>query len=808
MQDTPDSTEFSEDDNWSRHVQADGSDRGLRSTSNSFYVADNDDDNWSRQVETDSIVEDGFVPRREEPTLKEKLVERERQRRVETERARLKRQFALREEIVEDEGETGSVAGTVGEGSIVAPVESLLEDEKMNYPMERFLQEQGTILEEDVETNMKRDTQGVVMERFLQEPVLVEPASDIGDDHPQSMGEEGVSFEMNLPTIPDSPKGIRSTSSVAGESIPEVSTPPRSRDFDNTPPGLDTPGQGTPYLANVSMDCVNSEETGLSHLAIPETPTPDAGEDILHTSPHSLVPPESPMLDQPRVLGLTQAEIEELAAIEEVSQQNAPPSERDDLSASSFVGELVSDFGGPINDQTGATTLSQGTTTTAMESASIFSGMHSVQRTVSETPDEHQSIDDALGNASVNSNLMSAGESVSVTANPPSELGHEDTLFSPLPDLPDTPAPEYHMSERRDEPDDLSDMATLNAGVVNRRIRPGMVATPVMHRSSSGPEKVDFDLDGFDYDKDAPPSPSIGMHNLSATDLWSPGSKMSLERSPFRPQFLPRTQTPPDFEERNGRNTCSETTPLIPDIPSEIVTKGDQNHTLRRLQYAFHLMRNESPEVRAQSSKKYLQSTSWQRAVSERSLPLALTVLLELPVVLMIAGRSDSLFIHLGRSTFVSWICLLFLGNALSGSVGLQTSSLTAHAIACGQVTLQNYGRWLRQEIGATSIIGLGIGTFLGLVALALSRGNLWFGVTMMLSQTCGILTAGVTGALIPPLVALGSNSRASRWTGLLETALQDLISTYVMVVLSYKLLGQWGQVSVDSSDACFVPEH
>ncbi len=802
MQDIPDPNDYAEDDNWSRHVQADGSDRGLLSTSNSLYVADNDDDNWSRQVETDDMVEDGFVPQREEPTLKEKLVERERQRRVETERARLKRQFALREEILEDDGETGSVAGTVGEGSIVAPVESLLEDEKLNYPMERFLQEQGTIHEEEHETSTKRDTQGVVMERFLQEPVVVEPAQEDNDGRQLSTLEETVSFEMDLPTIPDSPPGGRSTSSVCGDSIPNVNTPPRSRDLSGTPGSTGTLGEEAPYLANMSMDCIDSEETRMSDLGIPQTPPADGRENVLPASPQALVPPESPMLDQPRLLGLTQAEIEELAAIEEVSQQNAPPSERDDLSASSFVGELVSDFGGPVIDHTGTTTLSQGTTTTAMESASMFSGMHSAHRTISEAADDHQSIEDAMGNASVSSNLMSAGGSVSVTANPPSELGQEDTLVSPLPDA--TPA-EPSVARRHDESDDLSDLATLNAGVVNRRIRPGMVPTPGVHRSSSVPGKMDFDLDGFDFDKDAPLSPPIGMHHLSATDLWSPGSKLSLDRSPFRPQLNPRTQTPPEYEEGNDRKPLSETTPLIPSIPSEIVTKGNQDHMSGRMQSIFHCIRNESPERRFQASKEYSQSSSWQRAVSQRSLPLGVTLLVELPALVMILGRSESLCILLGRSAFFSWVGILFVGSAVSGNVGLQASTLTGRGIATGQVSLQNYSQWVFQEVGAAAYIGLGVGTLIGLMALAISGGNLWFGMIMMVAQAFSVLASGVIGTVAPLMIAYGFQGRAVHWTGLLETALQDVISTYTMAILSYKLLNLLGPYSMTPSDACFV---
>lgn len=940
-----------EDDAWSRHVETDASERGRLSTTTSLVMeGDHDDssssnhppgedmmDDWSRQVvgtdetihrtpssvldddgehaasvavaasaaTTGSVttvaVDEGLAvapPHREEPTLKEKLVERERQRRVETERARLKRQFALRngheESLVEEdedhEGdedhnsmrENGSVAGTVGEGSIVGPVDVLLEDDQhkqMNYPMERFLQEQGTIMEEDTVrdpiTSSKRDTQnqGVVMERFLQEPVVVEPASshEASIDHRPSNVDRSVSFDMDPPHSPrpDSPR--LGQSSVGGESIPEqVATPSRSvsrKDFDDTPgddyngdtsTGINTPRDGASYLASASMDCVTSEVTRISDLGPPpDMPTPELTVDGDHIQPSpmeqtvDILPPESPTIDQPRVLGLTQAEIEELEAIEEVSQQNAPPSERDDLSASSFVAELVSDFGGPGIDHTGGTTLSQGTPTTAMESASILSGNHSAQPTVSENADDRRSIDE-LENASVTSNLgaSSDGGGVSVTANPPSELGHEDTLLSPLADAPSSNADAHDPALQMgpsipyiDEgPDDLSDLATLNAGIVNRQIRPGMISaqqaaqfrrdarsskSPVRRVMSMPDKLLDFDVEGFDYDKDAPVSPSTSqfarIQDASPDRLWSPGSRLSMEPSPFRPRTVdelpPRTRSPPNYgtasnvaRKSNGLNQhemrlqeqlSSEAEPLMPDIPSEIVTNSRASTTKANLKEAPSVSATEAPKQ--DTREKYMQSSLLYRAFPERILALAATFLVEVPVVLMIAGGSDRLCSLLGRSTYYMLMALLPLCSAISGNVGLQTSTLTAHGISNGQITRKNCMPWLLQEIGTAAYLGLVTGTLLGLVAFTMSGFNALFGFSIMIAQGISMIAAGLSGALPPLFFGFFFELSAEKWKGLIETALQDVISTFVMVVLAYKMLEYCGPFQIDPSDTCYA---
>lgn len=596
-------------ENWSQQSEANESERlstlammdESPSMSNSIpggpatSATANDSSSMGEEEEATSRNTSGaaLAPMREEPTLKEKHVERERQRRVETERARLKRQFAMSssnngeamEDGVPDGGasvrENGSVAGTVGEGSIVAQMDPYEDEgEKFTYPMERFLQEQGTVIEEEgIVREKKRDVQnqGVVMERFLKEPVVVVEAQE---QHTSEGLVEGrnVSFDMHSAPVNNSGQGPPTS---VGGSVPEVTASgsvPSFSDRDeylNSSVDVVTSVAGNTSIANVSMTCIASENPQIADLGEVSDASELGREGVLRSvsmevsmEDQPLPEPESPSvesLERPRVLRLTEAEIQEMAAIEEASRSNAPPSDRDEFSDSSFVGELISDVGNTVDP---AGTLSQGTPTTAMESASID---HSTTR-MSDNAEQHHSIG-GMDTASISS----SSEVLSVTANPPSDIGANEAPPSPIPDdihpvsnissdlnehnvksIEDAMATisQPRLPNEGDEALDFQESAAQNAGIVNRRIRPGMVSLSELRRLHSGEHEqaptspirlvasephMKFDLDGFDYDKNTSMSPASGLsgsfRELPTNNLWSPGSRMS--QSPFPPR--PRT---------------------------------------------------------------------------------------------------------------------------------------------------------------------------------------------------------------------------------------------------------------------------
>lgn len=543
-----------------------------------------EDDNWSQQVETDetahmatSVVmeemedahdhgasladissdhlpspttdrrllsaSNGLAPKRKEPTLKEKLVERERQRRVETERARLKRHFALSSNDVggpnaesgEPEGsvirENGSIAATIGEGSSVAFLDPNDEEgQRLTYPMERFLQDQGAI-EEESARDMPRDG-GVLMERFLMEQVVVDTPTTSHDANQHI--DRSVSFELD-PNI----QALGTTAQM----------PQEESMIDRTP---SDPVEDLELTQQISASADGVALPDQEHISFP------AGSSIRHSF-------ES---DEPRVLRLTEAEIQEMAAIDEMSRSNAPPSDRGSISESSFVGELMSDFPNQQLDNLGS--ASQGTGTTDMESASVDHSQSG--RTMSEHG-EGPTIN-IPGTASVSSNAVSSTDA-SVAANPPSVIEGDEPLLSPIQSRIDTLG-DSNVAEPVDlgdhspllpmddpgPPDALQEPGPAEMRIVNRQLRPGMVpprnGTPI-RRSVSAPDNMHFDVSGFDYDKDegAPESPLVHQ-DVQANDMWSPGSNMSW--SPIHRRSVQEVDTAasipilPSYSDTSGEN--------------------------------------------------------------------------------------------------------------------------------------------------------------------------------------------------------------------------------------------------------------
>ena len=618
-----------DDDDWSRRVETDGSqflstsvlmdedgdsvvDNGIQRGISSTYA---DSNGTSPRVATavvnDGILEadstapaPGLVPKRVEPTLKEKLVERERQRRVETERARLKRQFALASNggggsIDEDASlggnathsvrEHGSVAGTVGEGSSVAQHEPFdeSEDQKIPYPMARFLQEQGTVDEENSSRRLKKreDESGVVMERFLQQPVVVaspeprppDPERSANVDRTVSFDMEPQASESAAPTSEQAQAldEARPISSIGTASMPSFAD---SADGDEVQVSMGGMNSMASVEANASTDAdTASHEKESVDEVVPPTSLGElsvatqASTRIRATEPDSASVDRSAISEEPRFLRLTEAEIQEMAAIDEASRSNAPPSDRDDISESSFVGEMA-DFGAPSVDNAG--NLSQGTPTTAMESGSVVSGNRSI-------PTSDHAGDNHSLTGSISSHLMtsSAGGDVSVTANPPSEIARDEPAPSSIPaEIRPIVSPQERLDEGDERAteiandvdiaaaprlpiggdDGLNAMTCSNEGIVNRRSRPGMVnlkpaktasreTSDSVKRSSSVPDNLGFDVDGFDYDKHAPLSPRSGLsdsiRDLPADDNWSPVGKMAV--SPLHVARKPTVSIPP-----------------------------------------------------------------------------------------------------------------------------------------------------------------------------------------------------------------------------------------------------------------------
>jgi hypothetical protein len=552
------------------------------------------------------------IPQRAEPTLKERLVERERQARVETERARLKRQFALSMNGgVDGDEENGSVNGTLGEGSSVAAapsaeLEDLNEDatKELGYAMERFLQQRTDVDEKPMAEP------GVLMERFLAEPVVLEQQQQGGGAH---AAEEVVQEDLQIAAEENILQEVLHTTSSEVEENTGQPLPPllnstnaaASRDESELQA---TVGSVRSYstVTNASLAPVSTmnvyalqESSGAIPSTVGENQTGDTDalrERDAEDQFTSVQSTQGSVSDEPRVFRLTEAEIQEMAAIEEASIGNAPPSEREEtFSESSSVGELVGDLLGDLAIPRGLDRVgnfSERTNTTALESVSITSADGDLSEHRSTLEMDRHSVD-VIERDSVSHLVVSPGASddgsVSITACPPSvtaegeeeplmlvgpcedviALPHNDREGSAILDMISFENGPPHRDVNvaslncapsfQDEggPLDIEAAAAANVGVTNRQSRPGIKAAqarlppqhPITPNAGRETQRDHMMLDDFDFDKNkidplANTPNSVAMNSyddLPGDDTWSQRDEMNL--SPLRPD---RTSAPSD----------------------------------------------------------------------------------------------------------------------------------------------------------------------------------------------------------------------------------------------------------------------
>jgi Mg/Co/Ni transporter MgtE len=247
---------------------------------------------------------------------------------------------------------------------------------------------------------------------------------------------------------------------------------------------------------------------------------------------------------------------------------------------------------------------------------------------------------------------------------------------------------------------------------------------------------------------------------------------------------------------------------ILPSDESGLTTHHGNTAATRpsSLKQMFSDVRSEEDETKQEvnhESEFYLQSSVLSRAFPERYSALIVTLILEIPVLLMISGGSDALCTLIGRSKYQLLVGFLPLTSAISGNVGLQASTLTTRAISHSHVTAADFTKWLRQEIGAAAFLGLGMGILLGTIAYFASGSDAAFGITIFIAQILSIVTAGVTGTLAPLIFSFLFRRDSGKWGGPMETAIQDIVGGFAMVVVSYHILKYLGPGPIDEYDQC-----
>jgi len=167
---------------------------------------------------------------------------------------------------------------------------------------------------------------------------------------------------------------------------------------------------------------------------------------------------------------------------------------------------------------------------------------------------------------------------------------------------------------------------------------------------------------------------------------------------------------------------------------------------------------------------------------------LTLTFLIELLPAFMILSGGGALEKALGRDKAVLFTGFITLVSAVSGNVGLQSSSLTTRAISHGLAGRRTWVRTILRETLTAAYLSTAMGFLTALVAYQVSSDGR-VGVCVGVAQFTSMLMAGVTGTLAPLLFKLALGRDPGCWAGPLETAVQDIIGTYSLFFISVKIL-------------------
>ena len=75
--------------------------------------------------------------------------------------------------------------------------------------------------------------------------------------------------------------------------------------------------------------------------------------------------------------------------------------------------------------------------------------------------------------------------------------------------------------------------------------------------------------------------------------------------------------------------------------------------------------------------------------------------------------------------------------------------------------------------------------------------------LSIFTAQWIGIVTAGVTGTLAPLLFTFIFERDSGKWGGPLETAVQDVVGSFAMIVVTYWIMSLFGPYEIEPNDMC-----
>eukprot|EP01147_Barroeca_monosierra_P006547 gene6547-9388_t len=191
----------------------------------------------------------------------------------------------------------------------------------------------------------------------------------------------------------------------------------------------------------------------------------------------------------------------------------------------------------------------------------------------------------------------------------------------------------------------------------------------------------------------------------------------------------------------------------------------------------------------------------WRRAL-ERLPALLVTLVIELVVAFVIAKYAES-NIFRRYPLLISFQPVI---SAISGNIGLQASSILIRELQAGlQKNRKNMWFGMQKEVVVSSMLAISMGMVLFLTSMIWyspgvnERSHTWhgaviFGIAIGIGQLASSILAALSGSLAPLLFAKLFGDPTSL-AGPMETAVQDILGSSVLLAFSVWILSTFGDV-------------
>lgn len=189
------------------------------------------------------------------------------------------------------------------------------------------------------------------------------------------------------------------------------------------------------------------------------------------------------------------------------------------------------------------------------------------------------------------------------------------------------------------------------------------------------------------------------------------------------------------------------------------------------------------------SAQAYLYQKNGFVTVGLGRLPaLLITFIIELLPAFVFSSGEDQLIARLDKDKAKVFIGFIAIVSAISGNVGLQSSSINTRAISHRLVNTSNWKKSYCKEISVAFLLGFALLMISGGVACFWAK-SVRVGICIGIAQMISIVFAGISGTASPLIFHMLLGRDPGMWAGPLETAVQDIVGAVSLFYFSLFML-------------------